>query len=64
MFKYIKYYINTIINDDLRKTIGDLIFFYIKTNYKKYLKDNNLTKIDDDKIEKVIEVYMMNDFTS
>jgi hypothetical protein len=40
---------------DLRKTIGDLIFFYIKTNYEKYLKDNKLTKIDDNKIEKVIE---------
>jgi len=40
---------------DIRKTIGDLIFFYIKTNYNKYLEDNKLTKIDDDKIKKVIE---------
>ena len=40
---------------DLRKTIGDLIFFYIKTNYEKYLENNNITKIDDDKIPKVIE---------
>ena len=40
---------------DIRKTVGDLIFFYIKTNYEKYLEDNKLNKIDDDQIEKVIE---------
>ena len=38
----------------LEHTIKDLITFYIKENYNKYLKDNNLTKIDNDKIYNVI----------
>ena len=38
----------------LEHTIKDLITFYIKENYNKYLKDNNLTQIDSDKIFSVI----------
>ena len=42
----------------LEHTIKDLITFYIKENYNKYLKDNNLIKIDNDKIYLVIsELY-------
>ena len=40
---------------DIRKTVGDLIFFYVKTNYNKYLEDNNITEIEDNEIMKVIE---------
>ena len=29
---------------NLQSTIKDLIFFYVKTNYEKYLKDNNICK--------------------
>lgn len=38
----------------LQKQIRDLIFFYIKTNYNQYLKDNHISMIPDDKIESVI----------
>ena len=42
----------------LENTIKDLITFYIKENYNKYLNDNNLTKIDNNKIHSVInELY-------
>ena len=36
------------------KLIQDLIFFYVKENYQKYLDDNNLEVIKDDKIPEVI----------
>ena len=38
----------------IQKTIKDLIFFYIKTNYDNYLKENNLEFIPDDRIDQVI----------
>ena len=40
------------------KTIKDIILFYAKTNYEKYLKDNNLQKIPDENIYSVVgELY-------
>ena len=40
------------------KTIKDIILFYAKTNYEKYLKDNNLKKIPDENIYNVVgELY-------
>ena len=42
----------------LNKNIKDLIYFYIKTNYNKYLEDNNISGIEEDKISGVInEIY-------
>ena len=38
------------------KTIKDIILFYAKTNYKQYLKDNNITRIPDDEIFKVVSL--------
>ena len=32
----------------LERTIKDLIIFYVKENYNKYLVDNNLTIIEKD----------------
>ena len=31
------------------KLIEDLIMFYVKENYNNYLKENHISKIDDDK---------------
>lgn len=39
---------------NLQNTIKDLIFFYIKTNYEKYLKDNQINTIPDEEITDVI----------
>ena len=38
----------------LQKTIKDLIFFYVKSNYEKYLTENNITIIPDSEIDNVI----------
>ena len=39
--------------------IEDLISFYVRENYAKYLKENNLEIIQDDKIrEAVNEIYL------
>tara|TARA_B100001287_G_scaffold276802_1_gene289587 strand:- start:1802 stop:2149 length:348 start_codon:yes stop_codon:yes gene_type:complete len=38
----------------LQNNIRDLIHFYIRTNYNKYLEDNNIKSIDEDKIEGVV----------
>ena len=38
----------------LQKHIKDLIFFYVKTNYNKYLTDHNINYIPDENISKVI----------
>lgn len=38
-----------------QKLIQDLIFFYVKENYNKYLIDNNLKYIHDDKLLNVID---------
>ena len=35
--------------------IKELITFYVKTNYEKYLQDNNLTKISDESIPRIID---------
>lgn len=40
---------------NIQKTIKDLIYFYIKENYKKYLTDNELQLIPEDNIKSVIE---------
>ena len=38
----------------LQKNIKDLIFFYVKTNYEKYLEDNSINTIPEDKLSDVI----------
>ena len=39
----------------LQKHIRDLIFFYVKTNYEKYLQENNITRISDESMPKIID---------
>lgn len=42
----------------LERTIKDLIIFYVKENYNKYLEENNITFVDEVKLKKVIgELY-------
>lgn len=42
-----------------QKLIHDLTLFYVKQNYENYLKENNITRIEEDKIDSVIsELYM------
>jgi len=36
------------------KAIQDLIFFYVKENYKKHLEEHNINYIPDDKIMDVV----------
>ena len=38
----------------LQKQIKDLIFFYVKINYEKYLSDNDITSIAEDEIKGII----------
>ena len=38
----------------LQKNIKDLIYFYVKTNYDNYLKENKIQFIQNDKIDDVI----------
>ena len=38
----------------LQKTIKDLIFFYVRTNYEQYLKDHGIQFIPDKKIDGII----------
>ena len=38
-----------------QKLIQDLILFFVKENYKKYLSDNKIKKIQDDQIEFVVK---------
>ena len=38
----------------LQKNIRDLIFFYVKTNYNKYLEERNLKFIPDNEVDQVI----------
>ena len=38
----------------LQKNIKDLIFFYVKTNYEKYLEENRIQVIPDNQINEVI----------
>tara|TARA_B100000768_G_scaffold152254_1_gene147835 strand:- start:53 stop:367 length:315 start_codon:yes stop_codon:yes gene_type:complete len=38
----------------LERTVKDLIIFYVKENYNKYLSDNNLTIIEKEKNKEVI----------
>ena len=41
------------------KLIEDLIIFYVKENYNNYLKENSISKIDDDKIEPAVsKIYL------
>ena len=39
---------------NLERTIKDLVIFYVKENYNNYLKENNLKKIEKEKIKEVI----------
>ena len=34
--------------------IKNLLSFYIEINYNEYLKENNISKIDDEKMESII----------
>jgi hypothetical protein len=44
---------------DKNNMIKDLIIFYVTENYKKYLIEHNLTRLDDNKISTVInELYI------
>ena len=38
----------------LQKNIKDLIFFYVKTNYEKYLEENRIQIIPENQINEVI----------
>lgn len=38
----------------LEKRIRDLIHFYVKENYNHYLRSNNITYIEENKIEDVV----------
>ena len=38
----------------MEKTIRDIILFYAKTNYNKYLNDNNICKIPDEEIYNIV----------
>jgi hypothetical protein len=38
-----------------QKLVQDLILFFVKENYKKYLSDNKIKKIPDDQIEIVVK---------
>ena len=38
-----------------QKLIQDLILFFVKENYNKYLSDNQIKKIQDDQIELVVK---------
>jgi len=40
---------------NIQKTIKDLIYFYIKENYKKYLQENSLIIIPNEKLASVID---------
>tara|TARA_Y100000817_G_C16789994_1_gene514647 strand:+ start:460 stop:804 length:345 start_codon:yes stop_codon:yes gene_type:complete len=39
----------------IQNNIKDLIHFYIRTNYNKYLEENNIDKIENSKIPAVID---------
>lgn len=41
-------------NLQLGNDIKELLIFYVKTHYENYLKQNNLKKIDENKLETVI----------
>ena len=38
----------------LHQHIKELLIFYIQTNYNNYLKENNLTKIENDELKELI----------
>ena len=38
----------------LERTIKDLVIFYVKENYNNYLQENNLQKIEKEKIKEII----------
>ena len=40
---------------NIQKNIKDLIFFYVKTNYENYLKQNNIQSIPENQIDSVIK---------
>ena len=39
---------------NLERTIKDLVIFFVKENYNKYLQENNIKNIESDKLKKVI----------
>ena len=38
----------------IQQNIKDLIFFYVKTNYENYLKEENIKTIPDNQIDKIV----------
>ena len=47
--------INKTNDETILNTIGDLILFYVKNNYDKYLIDNDLKFIETDMIRNVVK---------
>ena len=46
-------------NQKINKLIQDLIYFFVKENYKHYLQDNNIKSINESKIPSLIdEIYI------
>ena len=41
----------------MNKTIEDILIFYAKTHYNKYLEDNNIDKINDNEIYNVVSTF-------
>ena len=41
-------------SNNTEKLIQDLIFFYVKENYNNYLVENNITVIEEDRLDAVI----------
>ena len=45
---------NTNMSKDLPQTIADIVLYYIKKQYNKYLEEKNLTKIPEHEIKNVV----------
>jgi hypothetical protein len=45
---------------NLTQITKDLIIFYIKENYKKYLDDNNIDKIEECNIKGIVDILFEN----
>jgi cytochrome c len=52
---------NTQVNFNLPTTIRNIVFYYIKAHYNKYLQEHNLTSIPKDELSSVVsELYDKN----
>ena len=48
---------NSNMKDDLPQTIANIVLYYIKTHYHKYLETNNIKNIPEDNIKEVVESF-------